>query len=120
MKHKSISDLEPIIRQDYSKTVIFDVNELPTGGHMLQTVTIPPQTKQRSHYHNIQTEVFFILEGKCSIFINENEFTAVPGDSFVCEPGDRHYLWNKTDKDFKLVVFKINRPEDDEDTVWID
>ena len=38
------------------------------------------------------------------------------GDAFICEPGDKHYFWNKTDKEFKLVVFKVDYPEID-DTV---
>lgn len=120
MKYKSLSEVIPTVRQDYSKSIIFDINDLPAGGHMLQTVTIPPKTKQRSHYHNIQTEVFFILEGECYIYINDKEYFAKSGDAFACEPTDKHYLWNKSENDFKLVVFKINRPEGDEDTVWVE
>lgn len=118
MKHIKASTENQIVREDYSKTILFDVNDLPKGGHMLQTVTIPPKTKQRNHSHNIQTEVFYILEGECSIFINNKEYVATKGDSFVCSPGDTHYLWNRSDKEFKLAVFKIDRPEEDEDTNW--
>jgi quercetin dioxygenase-like cupin family protein len=120
MKYVKAGKGNKIVRQDYSKEIIFDVNDLPGNGHMLQTVIIPPNTKQRNHSHDVQTEIFYILRGECSIFINEKEYIAKPGDSFVCEQGDEHYLWNKSDEEFELVVFKIDRPQDNEDTNWND
>jgi len=36
----------------------------------------------------------------------------------ICSPGDVHNLWNKTTKDFRLVVFKINLPKEGEDSHW--
>lgn len=103
--------------KDYSKTVIFSTDDFNDKGHLLQTVTIPPQTKQREHYHIKQTEVFYILEGECLIFINNKKYYAKPGDAFICEPNDKHYLWNQKTNPFKLAVFKINYPDDD-DTIW--
>jgi quercetin dioxygenase-like cupin family protein len=120
MKYKSLSEVKLDIRQDYIKRVLFDINEMPAGGHMLQVVTIPPNTKQRTHSHKIQTEVFYCLEGQCSIFINDVEYIAKPGDAFICEPGDKHNLWNRSDAEFKILVFKIDRPVTDEDTEWRD
>ncbi len=120
MKYKKLSEARTIEKEDYSKSVIFENEELPGEGHLLQMVTIPPKTKQRKHYHNKQTEVFYILEGKCSIFVNDVEYIASSGDSFVCEPLDTHYLWNREDQEFKLLVFKINKDVGDDDTVWKD
>lgn len=118
MKHNSINNVVPDVRADYSKQVLFDIHDMPEGGHMLQVVTIPPRTRQRLHSHKIQTEVFYILEGECLLIVNGEEFLAKPGESFVCEPGDSHNLWNQSDRDFKILVFKINRPEGDEDSYW--
>jgi mannose-6-phosphate isomerase-like protein (cupin superfamily) len=117
MKYFKAGSGKIIVSDDYSKEIIFDQSDLPGSGHLLQIVTIPPQTKQRLHYHNKQTEIFYILEGECHIFINDKEFVAKVGDAFICSPGDTHNLWNKTDKPFKLAVFKIDLPEDN-DTNW--
>ena len=117
MKYKKNGTSEEIVKKDYKKSIIFDLADFGYDGHLLQTVTIPSKTKQREHYHDIQTEVFYILEGRCHIFINDKEYVATPGDSFICSPGDKHNLWNKTNKDFKLVVFKINLPNK-EDSHW--
>lgn len=118
MKYKKLNQIPVLKKEDYSKTIIFENSELPGKGHLFQLVTIPPKTKQRKHYHNIQTELFYILEGRCSIFINGEEYIAEPGDSFLCEPLDKHYLWNKEETEFKLAVFKFDKKENDDDTVW--
>lgn len=118
MKYKSAVSIPLDQRQDYAKRVIFDVHELPAGGHMVQEVIIPPHTKQRLHQHLQQTEVFYILEGECCISINGHDIHAKPGDAFICSPGDLHHLWNQSDCDVRVLVFKMNRPHDHEDSVW--
>lgn len=117
MKYIPSASGTDIIKEDYAKKIIVNRDDLPGEGHLLQTVTIPPKTRQRVHFHDQQTELFYILEGECHIFINGHEFLAKPGDSFVCSPKDRHNLWNQTEKDFTLLVFKINLPDTD-DTHW--
>lgn len=117
MKYSRIGQGKVITSKDYSKEILFTASDLPGKGHLLQIVTIPPNTKQRLHFHDYQTEVFYILEGECSIYFNEEWIDAKPGDAFICSPGDKHNLWNKTDRDFKLIVFKIDLPEND-DTHW--
>lgn len=118
MKYSPSSEGEEIIKKDYSKKIIFSLADFQEKGHLLQIVTIPPKTKQRLHSHNKQTEVFYILEGETTITINGVDYPAKPGDAFICSPGDVHNLWNTSDKEFKLLVFKINLPENDDDSNW--
>ena len=120
MQYRNHADGDAVQKQDYTKKVIFSLNDFQEKGHLLQVVTIPPQTKQRLHKHALQTEVFFILEGETSIFVNGKEFVATAGDAFIASPGDTHQLWNKSDVDFRLAVFKINMPSDSDDTEWLD
>lgn len=119
MKYKSSQEGSFDHKPDYSKKIILSLVDFDNDGHLLQEVIIPPNTKQRKHKHFIQTEVFYILEGRCEIYINDKKYDASAGDAFVCEPGDEHWLWNKSDKEFKLIVFKINKPDDD-DTEWLE
>lgn len=120
MKYKPSSEGQVLIKKDYSKKIIFSYDEFLEKGHLLQVVTIPALTKQRKHFHHTQTEVFYILEGETVININGTDYLARPGDAFICEPGDKHFLWNKTEKEFKLVVFKINISEGSDDTQWVE
>jgi quercetin dioxygenase-like cupin family protein len=107
-----------ILKKDYKKKIIFSPDDFDEKGHLLQVVTIPPHTRQRMHSHEEQTEVFYILGGEATITINGVDHLAEPGDAFICSPGDVHNVWNKTNKDFRLLVFKINLPEKGEDSHW--
>lgn len=119
MKYKPWNSGETIREKEYSKRVIFSSDDFREPGQLLQVVTIPPRTRQRLHFHREQTEVFYIVEGEAVISINERDYQARPGDAFICSAGDRHSLWNRSDKDFRVVVFKINKPDQD-DTDWLD
>jgi quercetin dioxygenase-like cupin family protein len=119
MKYKNVAECEDIIKPDYSKKVIFNPSDFSQIGHQLQTVTIPPQTKQRKHYHTKQTEVFYILSGESEVGVNGQVYNAVSGDAFICSPNEIHYYHNRTDAPFTLLVFKIDFPQDD-DTVWLE
>jgi quercetin dioxygenase-like cupin family protein len=118
MKYRPSTDGQEIVKKDYRKKIIFSLNDFDEKGHLLQVVTIPPNTRQRMHSHDKQTEVFYILEGEAVITMNGVDYPAKPGDAFICSPGDVHNLWNKTNKDFRLVVFKINLSEEGEDSHW--
>jgi quercetin dioxygenase-like cupin family protein len=119
MKYRPAGSGETIEEEDYSKTIIFSGDDFAEEGHLLQVVTVPPQTKQRLHLHEQQTEVFYVLEGQAVIEIGGEKLLAQPGDAFICSPGDRHSLWNQSDREFRLVVFKINKPQAN-DSVWLD
>lgn len=118
MKYRPSTEGEDIVRKDYRKRVIFSPHDFDGPGHLLQVVTIPAHTRQRLHFHNRQTEVFYILEGEAILTINGDDYPARPGDAFICSPGDIHSVWNRTGRDFRLVVFKINLPEGEEDSHW--
>lgn len=120
MKYKSHTGGEVIQKKDYSKKIIFRLADFRVKGHLLQTVTVPPRTKQRLHKHFQQYEVYYVLQGICTIVINGKDYVAQLGDSFITEPGDIHQLWNKSNKEFTLVVFKINYPQEGDDTEWIE
>lgn len=120
MKYRSATEGEEIVKKDYRKKIIFSLEDFEEKGHLLQVVTIPPHTRQRLHSHLEQTEVFYILEGESVISINSVEYPARPGDAFICSPGEVHNVWNQTDGDFKVLVFKINLPEEGEDSRWLE
>ena len=118
MKFRASTEGKEIVKEDYSKKIIFSLDDFDERGHLLQVVTIPPDTRQRAHFHHQQTEVFYILEGEAILTINDVDYLSRPGDAFICSPGDVHNLWNKTDRAFRLVVFKINLPEEGNDSQW--
>ena len=116
-KYVSASQGKLITKEDYSKIVLLDPKDFDQPGHQMQVVIVPPKTRMRAHWHNKQTEVYYILEGGSWIVLNGKKYMTHPGDAFIIRPGVKHTVWNDTDKPFKQVVFKIDYPEGD-DTVW--
>ena len=112
MRYRSVKNIKPIVASDYSKQIIF-----PGQGHLFQIVTIPPKTKQREHYHTEQTELFYIASGHGILFLDNQKFAIASGDAFLCEVGEKHKLWNESTKPLQILVFKFNKPKED-DTVW--
>ena len=108
---------EIVVKEDYSKRIIFKPEDFIRPGHLLQVVTVPPKTDMRIHWHNKQTEVYYIIEGEGLIVLDGKKYDAKVGDAFIVKPGVKHKVWNKSDKEFKQVVFKIDYPTGD-DTVW--
>jgi quercetin dioxygenase-like cupin family protein len=62
--------------------------------------------------------MFYILSGEPTLEINGVDYKTVPGDTFICSPGDIHAVKNHFHTDTEILVFKINYPEDSEDTEW--
>lgn len=120
MKFKKAGAGEEIQSKDYSKKIIFSLEDFAEKGHLLQIVTIPPNTKQRLHVHQIQTEVSYLLEGEAHFFVEGQDFYMQPGDALIHPKGEMHFVWNQSDKPCKLLVFKINLPEDSSDTKWVE
>ena len=120
MKYRSSTEGEEVVKQDYRKRILFSLKDFDEKGHLLQIVTIPAHTRQRLHFHEKQTEVFYILDGEATLTIDAVDYSARPGDAFICSPGEVHRVWNTSDREFKLVVFKINLPEEGEDSQWLE
>lgn len=108
---------EVVTKEDYSKRIIFKPEDFTQPGHLLQVVTVPPRTNMRVHWHNKQTEVYYIIEGEGLIILDGKKYEAKVNDAFIVRPGVKHKVWNKSGKLFKQVVFKIDYPAGD-DTVW--
>ena len=118
MKFRKATEGQNIQKPDYSKKIIFSLSDFEEKGHLLQVVTIPPHTKQRTHVHKIQTEVSYLLEGEAHFWVEDKEFIMTPGDAIIHPHGEKHAVWNLSDKPCRLLVFKINLPEDSDDTQW--
>lgn len=117
---KSI-DKEAILKKDYSKKVLLSLEDMAKyPGHVVQTVTIPPHTKQRNHFHMQQTEIAYVLSGNATYTVNNRPHNTTVGDIIVDEPNEAHFIHNESDEDFVVLVFKINMPSGTDDTTWLE
>lgn len=101
-------------RGSYRVMRVFSISEKS----FVQLVEIKPHESVKKHYHRKQTEVFSILSGRAVLGIGNKEWNAKESDIFLCKPGDVHWVINKSDKPFRLLVFKHEWEKDD--IVWVE
>jgi quercetin dioxygenase-like cupin family protein len=101
-----------IEREGYRKRILSSEEELGEG-NIVQIVEITPGSEVKPHYHKVQTEFFYILEGKSKLSIGGIEYNASEGDYYLCRPGDVHSVKNDSGSVFKILVFKTNWREGD-------
>lgn len=113
MKTAKDEDKNWLERQGYSKKILFNEVELKSKGHFIQIVKNAAHTEIKPHYHKQTIEIYYVLKGKAILFCGDKRFRASQGDALLCEPGDIHGVFNDTDEEFLLLVFKINAKDDD-------
>ena len=81
-------------------------------------VNFPPKTKLKPHYHKQTKEIFYILKEGGIISIDDEQIRAQNDDILFCEPGEKHFVINDTDEEFRILVFKIDSKEND--SFWLE
>jgi mannose-6-phosphate isomerase-like protein (cupin superfamily) len=57
------------------------------------------------HYHRACTEVYYILEGRGKMELNDDVIDVEPGTIVYIEPGTRHRLWSA--EGVRTIVFGV-------------
>lgn len=115
MKHIKKGDLGWIEGRGYRKKKLLFSAPLPSKVDLIQEVNFSKGSSMPDHYHNIQTEIFYVLSNG-HIFINGEKIIVSQGDVVICEPGDVHGIPEVTEN-FGFLVLKIDY--DEADTVWL-
>lgn len=115
MKLVKTEDKQWLDKNGYSKKIYLNENDLQKGS-LIQKIKIKPGEKAESHFHKIQTEIFYFLNKNGYFIINGEKINVEVDDVLVVEPFDKHIVVNNTDKDFLYIAFKVNYQEDD--LVW--
>lgn len=66
------------------------------------------------HYHDEQTEAFYVLEGELHVETPEESFVVGPDEAFVADPGEPHRAHNPDDADAPVKVLAIGAPSVDD------
>lgn len=115
MKIKRLNETEWLDKTGYSKRIYFGEESLGKGS-LVEEIAVKSGEVLKSHYHEKQTEVLYILNENGYFIINDEKLEVKTGDVLVLEPMDRHITVNNTDKDFTYLCFKINFVEGD--SIW--
>ena len=81
-------------------------------------VRFQPGEDFKAHYHNIMEENFYILEGEIVIVVDGVENTLTAGDMIHIEPGETHYLINRSNVPVQMIAMLA--PAQDGDKVEVE
>ncbi|WP_434726096.1 cupin domain-containing protein [Trueperella pyogenes] len=81
-------------------------------------VRLTPGTDAANHYHDHIEESFYVLNGKCTLWINcADRYELTAGDVVQCEPGEMHYFVNHSNEEFNAIFVKV--PYDPTDGIQV-
>lgn len=116
--HVSTADLgqrdeRPADVRSISAAVGLDYDGAPLG---LRVYSAEPgeQIPLKYHYHDEQTEVFYVLEGELHVETPEETFVVGVDEVFVAEPESPHRAHNPADADAVVRTLAIGAPTVDD------
>lgn len=113
MDTKNVNDLAFEKANNYYRSVVFDQSQLNQTNTRFQVIKVPPGETVSQHYHRERTEVFVLLQGDGSIYINDKLAISKPHDIALCKPNDTHEVINTGDTNMLIGVFALNHKQDD-------
>lgn len=93
-----------------------DASAIPAGAFTLSIMLVPPGQGNAPHTHEVE-EVFFVLDGKLTVFVEDEDGRRVarvldPWEMICCPAGVIHGYANDTDQPCYLqVMLGRGRPE---------
>jgi mannose-6-phosphate isomerase-like protein (cupin superfamily) len=70
----------------------------------LAKVTIHPGKSVLEHYHKKAEELYHIIKGKGTLYIEDEKFIIGVGETVVILPGQKHKIRNHTDTNLIMLV----------------
>ncbi len=78
---------------------------------------MPPAAREALHYHSKSTQVFYILNGNATFYVENNRYELKPGQSLKIEPHQKHFIANEmnveTESYLEFLVISNPSTEDD-------
>ncbi len=97
----------------YSKKILFNGQDSWYPWSLVQEIKIMPGEIAQSHYHKIQTEIFYFLNDCGYWIVNWKTIQPKVWDVLLIEPDDRHIVVNDSKQDYFYLAFKVDYVLDD-------
>ncbi len=92
--------------KSYQKRIL--MKELKEKINLIEDVVVVPKGEIPCHNHDFTDEIFYIINNSAIMIVDNKEFEVNPGDMIYVDKNESHGFKNKSDKEFKMIVFKIN------------
>lgn len=102
-------DYRELIR--FSDEKMVKVNLYESHKMFADLYCIGPQQEQKVHSHEKEDKVYFVLSGKVTAIIGEEEREIGPGESCVAPAGIPHGVRNHSGDNAVLLVFMAPHPK---------
>jgi mannose-6-phosphate isomerase-like protein (cupin superfamily) len=88
-------------------------NFIDTEALSVKQELMPPDTAEALHYHEKASQVFFILKGKATFYIDGVESILKPEQGIEIKPGQKHYICNKENSDLEFILYSTPSTKND-------
>jgi mannose-6-phosphate isomerase-like protein (cupin superfamily) len=78
---------------------------------------MPPGASDLPHFHRLARQLFFVLEGRLQIEVNQERFDLEAGDSLVVPPERIHRVHNRSDSDVLFLLVSAPSTTGDRENV---
>ena len=92
--------------ESYQKRIL--IEGLEEKIDLIEDIIIASKGEIPRHSHDFTDEIFYIINNSAIMIVNDEEFEVNPGDMIYVNKNEDHGFRNDTDKEFKMIVFKIN------------
>ena len=92
--------------KNYQKRILLDNFNKQIS--LIEDVIIVAGGKIPLHKHNSTDEIFYITKSLAIMTVDAKEFKVSPGDMIYVNKNERHGFRNNDNKEFKMLVMKIN------------
>ncbi len=92
--------------KSYKKRIL--IEELKEKINLIEDVVVVPKGEIPYHGHEFTDEIFYVINNSAIMIVNNKEFEVKTGDMIYVNKNESHGFRNESDKEFKMIVFKIN------------
>lgn len=108
---KKINHKNWIKGKSYQKRIL--IEKLKDKINLIEDVIVISGGEIPCHSHDFTDEVFYVVENSAIMIVSGEEFRVSAGDMIYVNKNENHGFRNENDRDFKMIVFKINFQEGD-------
>ena len=76
--------------------------------NLVEEAVIEPGGEVPVHQHKFTKEIFFVTANSATMTVEKKRIKVKAGDLIQVNKGEKHGFINKSKKEFRLIVFKIN------------
>jgi mannose-6-phosphate isomerase-like protein (cupin superfamily) len=92
--------------KSYKKKIL--IEDFKKNINLIEDVIVEPKGEIPIHGHEFTDEIFYITENSAIMIVSGKEFKVEVGDLIFVDRKEEHGFRNESDKEFKLLCFKIN------------